>query len=123
MTSTAWTFPIPVERVDEFRGLLAELNEKHLDGLGTRARVVGYHQERMWLQPNQDGSAEFIVSLEFDEGIDLATFSERLLAYESDFTRWWTPRFASFGMPPAFGEPLLSWDATTKNTDTDGELS
>jgi hypothetical protein len=123
MTSTAWTFSIPADRVEEFRNLLTELNEKHLEGLGTRARVVGYHQERMWLQPNQDGSAEFIVSLEFDEGIDLATFTERLLAYESDFTLWWTPRFESFGMPPAFGEPLLSWDATTAVLDAKEELS
>ncbi|MEU4313213.1 hypothetical protein [Nocardia sp. NPDC024068] len=73
MTSTAWTFPLPADRVEE--------------------------------------------------GIDLATFSERLLAYESDFTRWWTPRFASFGMPPAFGEPLLSWDATTAVLDAKEELS
>lgn len=123
MTSTAWTFPIPADRVEEFRSLLTELNEKHLDGLGIRAREVGYHQERMWLQPNRDGSAEFIVSLEFDDGIDLATFSERLLAYESDFTRWWTPRFASFGMPPAFGEPLLSRDSMTAVVDAKEERS
>ena len=123
MTSTAWTFPTPADRVEEFRSLLTELNEKHLDGLGTRARAVGYHQERMWLQPNQDGSAEFIVSLEFDEGVDLPTFTERRLAYESDFTRWWTPRFESFGMPPAFGEPLLSWDAAIAVVDVTGELS
>lgn len=55
MTSTAWTLPIP--------------------------------QERMWLQPNEGGSAE------------------------SDFTRWWRPRFESFGFPKSFGEPLLAWDA------------
>jgi hypothetical protein len=123
MTSTAWTFPIPAARVEEFRSLLTELNEKHLDGLGDRALEVGYHQERMWLQPNRDGGAELIVSLEFDEGIDLVTFSDRLLAYESDFTRWWTPRFASFGMPPAFGEPLLAWDAATDDVDAKGEFS
>lgn len=111
MTSTAWTFPIPGSRVQEFRDLLTALNRDHLSGLDTRARDVGYHRERMWLQPNDDGSAEFIVYLEFDEGVDSATFSERLLAYESEFTRWWTPRFASFGLPRSFGEPLLSWDA------------
>lgn len=123
MTSTAWTFPIPADRVQEFRTLLTDLNEKHLDGLGTRARDVGYHQERTWLQPDSDGSAQLIVSLELDEGIDLATFSEQLLAYESEFTRWWTPRFGSFGMPPAFGEPLLAWDATTSGTTAGGALS
>lgn len=111
MTSTAWTFPIPGSRVQEFRDLLTALNRDHLSGLDTRARDVGYHRERMWFQPNDDGSAEFIVYLEFDEGVDSATFSERLLAYESEFTRWWTPRFASFGLPRSFGEPLLSWDA------------
>jgi hypothetical protein len=55
MTSTAWTLPIP--------------------------------QERMWLQPNEGGSAE------------------------SDFTRWWRPRSEAFGFPKSFGEPLLAWDA------------
>ncbi|MGW8529806.1 MULTISPECIES: hypothetical protein [Nocardiopsidaceae] len=111
MTSTAWTFTIPRSRVQEFRDLLADLNRDHLPGLDTRAREVGYLRERMWLQPGEDGGAEFIVYLEFDEGVDLADFSERLLAYESEFTRWWTPRFASFGIPTSFGEPLLSWDA------------
>ncbi|RST19870.1 hypothetical protein EF908_30820 [Streptomyces sp. WAC04770] len=109
-SSTAWTFPIPAGRVQEFRDLLTDLN-KDLSGLDARAREVGYHRERMWLQYNEDGSAEFIVYLEFDEGVDVATFSERLLAYESEFTRWWTPRFESFGLPKTFGEPLLSWDA------------
>ncbi|WP_435109858.1 hypothetical protein [Nocardiopsis synnemataformans] len=111
MTSTAWTFPIPENRVQEFRDLLTALDRDHLPGLDTRAREGGYHRERMWLQPNDDGGAEFIVYLELDESVDLATFSERLLAYESEFTRWWTPRFASFGLPRSFGEPLLSWDA------------
>jgi hypothetical protein len=109
MTSTAWTLPIPQERVQEFRDLLAELN-KDLSGLDERARDVGYHRERMWLQPNVGGSAEFIVYLEFDEGVNLGVFSERLLAYESGFTRWWRPRFESFGFPKSFGEPLLAWD-------------
>ncbi|GGP36922.1 hypothetical protein GCM10010185_05190 [Saccharothrix coeruleofusca] len=89
---------------------MADLNED-LSGLAERAQAVGYHRERMWLQPDQDGDAALIVYLEFDEGVDLATFSERLLAYESEFTRWWTPRFESFGLPRSFGEPLLSWDA------------
>ncbi|AOS64527.1 hypothetical protein [Actinoalloteichus hymeniacidonis] len=110
MTSTAWTFTIPKERVQDFRGLLADLN-KDLSGLAERARDVGYHRERMWLQPNRDESAEFIVYLEFDEGVDLATLTERLLAYDSEFTRWWRPRFESFGFPKSFGEPLLTWDA------------
>lgn len=113
MTSTAWTFPIPQKRVQEFRDLLAELNND-LSGLDSRARNVGYHRERMWLQPSEDGSAEFIVYLEFDEGVDLASFSERLLAYDSRFTRWWRPRFESFGRPKSFGEPLLAWDAEAR---------
>ncbi|MCA1192616.1 MULTISPECIES: hypothetical protein [unclassified Saccharopolyspora] len=111
MTSTAWTLPIRAERVPEFRNLLDELHARHLPGLDARAREVGYVRERMWLQPNADGSAEFIVYLEFDEGVDVPTFAERLRTYESEFTRWWTPRFESFGLPPAFGEPVLSWDA------------
>jgi hypothetical protein len=61
MTSTAWTFSIPADRVEEFGNLLTELNG--------------------------------------------------------------TPRFASFGMPPAFGEPLLSWDATTAVLDAKEKLS
>lgn len=110
MTSTAWTLNIARQRIQEFRDLLDDLN-KDLSGLDKRAKDVGYHRERMWLQANDDGSAEFIVYLEFDEGVDLATFAERLLAYDSEFTRWWTPRFESFGLPTTFGEPLLSWDA------------
>jgi hypothetical protein len=108
MTSTAWTFTIPRNRVQEFRDLLADLNRDRLPGLDARAREVGYHRERMWLQPEEDGSAEFIAHLGFDEGVDLAAFSERLLAYESEFTRWWTPCFASFGIPTSFSAPLLS---------------
>ncbi|MBR8742631.1 hypothetical protein [Nocardiopsis sp. MG754419] len=111
MTSTAWTLPIPEDRVQELRDLLAALDRDHLPGLDARAREVGYHRERMWLQPHEDGGAELIVYLEFDEGVDLSTFAERLLAYESAFTRWWTPRFGSFGLPREFGEPLLAWDA------------
>lgn len=94
--------------MQEFRDLPADLN-KDLSGLD--ARAVGYQRERMWLQCNSDSSAEFIVYLEFDGGIDVPTFAQRLLAYESEFTRWWTPRFESFGLPKTFGEPLLSWDA------------
>lgn len=111
MTSTAWTLSIPQNRVQELRALLADLNRDHLPGLDARARKVGYHRERMWLQPDVDGSARLIVYLELDEGVDMVTFPERLLAHESEFTRWWTPRFASFGLPWAVGEPLLSWDA------------
>ncbi|MFD6096702.1 hypothetical protein ACFVWN_02245 [Nocardiopsis flavescens] len=111
MTSTAWTFSIPENRVREFEDLLADLNRDHIPGLAARAREVGYHRERIWLQPNDDGSAELIVYLEFDEGVGVADFSERLLAYESEFTRWWTPRFGSFGLPRSVGDPLLSWDA------------
>lgn len=87
-----------------------------LSGLAERAKDVGYHRERIWLQPNDDGSAEFIVYLEFDECTDVVTFAERLLAYESEFTRWWTPRFESFGLPKSFGEPVLSWDAETRTS-------
>jgi hypothetical protein len=123
MTSTAWTFPIPAERVTEFRELLAELNAEHITGLGARAHVVGYHQERMWLQPRPDGGAELIVALEFNDGIDVPTFAGRLLAYESEFTQWWTPRFGSFGLPTAFGEPLLTWDAAPVGSGAEGSLS
>lgn len=44
MTSTAWTLPIPANRVQEFRYLLGELNAEHLPGLGIRAREVGYNR-------------------------------------------------------------------------------
>jgi hypothetical protein len=56
MTSTAWTFNIARQRVQEFRDLLDDLN-KDLSGLDKRAKDVGYHRERMWLQANGDGSA------------------------------------------------------------------
>lgn len=110
MTSTAWTFPVPREGVQEFRDLMTGLHDD-LSGLAGRTGDVGYHRERMWLRPDDEGSAEFIVHLEFDDGVDVAVFAERLLAHESGFTRWWTPRFESFGLPRSFGEPVLSWDA------------
>ena len=111
MTSQAFTVTIARERVQELRDLLAELN-KDPSGLIERARVVGYHRERMWLQPNADGSAQFIVYLELDEGVDPAMLLARLRAYESDFTRWWSQRYMSFlPYPPPRGETLFSWDA------------
>ncbi|MFI7225160.1 hypothetical protein ACIBO5_18250 [Nonomuraea angiospora] len=110
MTSAAWTLVIPAQRVQEFRDLLADLN-RDLSGLADRARHAGYHRERMWLQPNSDGSAQLIVHLELDDGVDLPTLAQRLLTYESDFTRWWSPRFSSFGFSATVGELLLSWDA------------
>lgn len=109
MTSTAWTYAMPNDRIQDFRDLMADLS-KDLSGLAVRAEAVGYHRERMWLQRNADGSAEFIVYLEFDDGVHLTQFAERLSAYESEFTKWWRPRYESFGRPKAFGEPLLSWD-------------
>ena len=57
MTNIAWTLPIPPERIEELRDLLAELIRCHMDGLDRRARQVGYHQERMCLQPDPDGAA------------------------------------------------------------------
>ncbi|MFG2586625.1 hypothetical protein [Streptomyces sp. NPDC048438] len=108
MTSTAWTVPIPQERVQEFRDLLADLN-KNLSGLAERAREAGYHRERMWLQPNQDGSARLIVHLELNDGVTPAELVARLRSYDSEFTRWWNPRFESFGFPASPGETLLAW--------------
>ncbi|MET4782280.1 hypothetical protein [Glaciihabitans sp. UYNi722] len=109
MTSTAWTYAMPEDRIQEFRDLISDLM-KDLSGLAARADAVGYNRERMWLQHNEDGSAEFIVYLEFDDGVDMTTFAQRLSAYESEFTKWWRPRYESFGRPKSFGEPLLSWD-------------
>ncbi|WP_010219525.1 hypothetical protein [Sphingomonas sp. PAMC 26621] len=107
--STAWVLPIAEAQIGEFRNLLADLNED-LTGLADRAYDVGYHRERMWLQPNDDGSALLIVYLEFDEGVSFAEFADKLKTYESVFTRWWTPRFERFGYPKSVGEQLLSWD-------------
>ncbi len=110
MTSQAFTVSIPAERVPDLRDLLAKLNADP-SGLIERAKAVGYHRERMWLQPNADGSAQFIVYLELDEGVDSAMLLTRLRAYESDFTRWWSQRYMSFlGYPPPTSEIMFSWD-------------
>ena len=45
MTSTAWTFPIPADRVAEFRSLLTELNEKHLEGLAWDTTTTAVHAQ------------------------------------------------------------------------------
>lgn len=110
MASMAFTVTIPAERVQEFRDLLAELR-KDPAGLEERARAVGYHRERMWLQPAADGSAQLITYLELDDGLDPADFQTRLQSYESEFTRWWNPRYSSFlGGHPQPGETLFAWD-------------
>lgn len=109
MPSAAWTTVIRQDRVQEFRDLIADLNAD-LSGLAERARDVGYHRERMWLQPNEDGSAQLIIYLEYDEGVTQDELFSRLQAYDSEFTRWWTPRFRQFGVPTATGETVVSWD-------------
>jgi hypothetical protein len=110
MPSAAFTVPIPADRVQELRDLLAELR-KDASGLVDRARAVGYHRERMWLQAHPDGSASLITYLEFDEGEDPGEVAARVRAYESDFTAWWNPRYQSFlGTGPRRSETLFSWD-------------
>lgn len=110
MGSMAFTVTIPAERIQEFRDLMTRLKEDP-SGLAERARAVGYHRERMWLQPNPDGSAQLITYLETDNGVDPAELGARLRAYESDFTRWWSPRYVSLlgGHPPA-SETMFAWD-------------
>lgn len=110
MASRAFTVRIPQDRVQEFRDLLDEL-DKDTSGLVERARVLGYHRERMWLELNDDHSAQLITYLELDEGVDPTAFADRLQAYESDFTRWFNPRYFSFlGRPPTPSEMLFAWD-------------
>lgn len=110
MASLAFTVTIPPERVQEFRDLLEEL-AKDISGLEERARAIGYHRERMWLQPGADGSAQLITYLELDEGVDPSDFQARLQAYDSEFTRWWNPRYGSFlGGHPQPSATLFSWD-------------
>ena len=72
MLSTAWTYAMPKDRIQDFHELMTDLR-MDLSGLATGADAVGYHRQRMWLQPNEDGSAEFIVYLEFDDGVCLTT--------------------------------------------------
>lgn len=110
MATFAFTVTIPEQRIPEFRELLAELRNDH-SGLVERARALGYHRERMLLQPNPDGSARLITCLELDEGVDLADFQKGLATYESDWTRWWNPRYQSFlGGRPVLAETLFAWD-------------
>jgi hypothetical protein len=63
MATFAFTVTIPEQRIQEFRDLLAELRNDN-SGLVERARALGYHSERMLLQPNPDGSAQLIACLE-----------------------------------------------------------
>lgn len=110
MTSTAFTAKVPADRVDELRRLLAELNED-VSGLAERARAVGYHRERMWLQSNADGDAQLIVYVELDDEKPLQDVMAAVATYESDFTRKWNPRFASFlTASPMNSETLFAWD-------------
>ena len=114
MTSTAFAVNIPQERIRELRDLLSDLN-RDLSGLAERARDVGYHRERMWLQPNPDGSGLLIVYLEFDGDFTAQDVLSRVAVYESEFTRWWNPRFNSLINLPerrasAPSETLMTWD-------------
>lgn len=113
MTSTAFTTKVPADRVDELRRLLAELNED-VSGLVERARAVGYHRERMWLQTNADGDAQLIVYLELNDEKSSREVMAGISAYENEFTRWWGPRFRAF-LPGSAGtcETLFAWDDRT----------
>lgn len=112
MTSTAFTTRVPADRVDELRRLLAKLNED-VSGLAERARAVGYHRERMWLQTNADGDgdAQLIVYLELDDEKSSQDVMAGVSTYENEFTRWWSPRFRAF-LPasPTTCETLFAWD-------------
>jgi hypothetical protein len=111
MNDFAFTVTIPEDRVAEFRQLLAEV-AKDTSGLAERARTLGYHHERMMLQPRPDGGAQLIVYLELDEGVEPADLLHGLMTYESAFTRWWNPRYMSFlGGPPALSETVFAWNS------------
>ena len=110
MAVTAFTVTIPSDRIDGFRELLAEV-KKDVTGLAERARAVGYYRERMLLQPRPDGDAQLIVFLEFDDTISAQDLIGAVVAYESEFTKWWNPRYYEFiGSPPLIAETVFSWD-------------
>ena len=102
----SFAIPVPKEKFDEARSLLAELNRTHLNELAARARVVGYHREVMAL--HSDGF--LTVHLQFNDATSKATLQDRLRAYpKNDFTRWWSPRFDSIGPIKGYGEELFTW--------------
>ncbi|MEU2288350.1 hypothetical protein ABZ614_41750 [Streptomyces sp. NPDC013178] len=112
MASWAFTLPIPAERVEELRELLAEVSEPgRTAGLARRARFAGYHRERMFLQAGE-GGAFLIVYLELDEDVDPQEFQRRLMSYQDEWTAWWDPRYTSFfqGRLPVPAELLFAWD-------------
>jgi hypothetical protein len=114
VASTGFAVNIPQDRIQELHDLLSDLN-KDLSGLAERARDVGYHRERMWLQRNPDGSGQLIVYLEFNEGVDPQDSFKQIGVYESEFTRWWNPRFNSLiglseNPPSPVAETLMAWD-------------
>jgi hypothetical protein len=119
MVCTAFTVTVPADRIDELRQLLAELN-KDVSGLAERARAVGYHRERMWLQYNADGDGQLIVYLEFDDHQreqDVQDVLARIATYENEFTRWWNPRYNSFlSDTPTETETLFAWDDEQSNS-------
>lgn len=117
MASIGFTVHIPNERVPELRDLLAEVNKPdRIAGLARRARHAGYHRERMFLQPSEEG-AFLVVFLELNDGVDPQQFQQRLVSYQDDFTAWWNPRFMSFfdGPTPA-AELAVAWDDEAPQT-------
>lgn len=110
MAETAFTVRVPADRISGFRELLAEV-DKDVSGLAERAREVGYYRERMWLQPRPDGDAQLIVMLEFDDVLSAQELIGAVVAYESEFTTWWNPRYYEvIGSPPLIAEAVFSWD-------------
>jgi hypothetical protein len=111
MGMTTFAVALNAQQVAQMRSLAADL-ANDVAGLADRARAVGYVRESMHLQPTADGGALLLVHLDCDID-DPEEVGRRIRAYpETDFTRWFNPRFESLmpsGRVPTNIEPLFEW--------------
>jgi hypothetical protein len=78
------------DAAQKMRALAAALVEDHLEGLAERARSVGYYREAKAIAQDERGDPLLLIYLEM---VDLHVH-KRIMAYpDTEFTRWWGPRF------------------------------
>lgn len=114
MGMTTVAVQLSPERAQLMRELVADMQAQGGAGLAERARAVGYTRESMHLQENADG-ALLLIHLGYG-GDDFDALQQRIIEFpDTEFTRWWTPRFIEVvGAALPRPELLFSWEDTNQ---------